>query len=100
MSLPEDTFFPEELLDALHIIEQAAHRERKVHWGPRTLDLDILLYDDEVLETDRLIIPHIEMHKRDFVLEPLLEIAPNKRHPILKKTVSELEELCRAKNNK
>lgn len=81
---------PEELLDLLHEIEQAAHRERLIHWGPRTLDLDILLYDNEVLETEDLIIPHVEMHKRDFVLKPLAEIAPYKRHPILGKTIGEL----------
>lgn len=83
-------FSPTELLDFLHEIEQAAHRERLIHWGPRTLDLDILLYDNEILETDELIIPHIEMHKREFVLKPLSQIAPNKRHPILKKTITEL----------
>lgn len=87
--------FPQELLDVLHEIEQEAYRERLIHWGPRTLDLDILFYDDEVLETDDLIIPHIELHKRDFVLQPLKEIAPNKRHPILRKTVAELEESLR-----
>lgn len=81
---------PQELLDLLHEIEQAAHRERLIHWGPRTLDLDILLYDNEVLETEDLIIPHIEMHKRNFVLKPLAEIASYKRHPILRKTVGEL----------
>lgn len=86
---------PLELLDRLHDIEQAAHRERLIHWGPRTLDLDILLYDDEVLETDDLIIPHVEMHLRDFVLKPLCEIAPNKRHPIYKKTIAQLTaEIC------
>lgn len=89
-------FTPEELLDALHEIEHAANRERLIHWGPRTLDLDILLYDDEVLETDDLIIPHVEMHKRDFVLKPLCEIAPNKRHPVLKETMNELyKKICR-----
>ncbi|MGM9557208.1 MAG: 2-amino-4-hydroxy-6-hydroxymethyldihydropteridine diphosphokinase [Oscillospiraceae bacterium] len=81
---------PEELLERLHEIERAAKRERLVRWGPRTLDLDILLYDDEVLETDALVIPHVEMHLREFVLRPLSQIAPNKRHPILHKTVNEL----------
>ena len=82
---------PQELLDRLHEIEQQAHRERLIHWGPRTLDLDILMYDDLVLETDTLIIPHVEMHLRDFVLRPLKEIAPNKRHPILHQTIAQLE---------
>lgn len=81
---------PEELLERLHEIERDAHRERVVRWGPRTLDLDILLYDDLVMESGDLIIPHVEMHKRDFVLNPLREIAPNQRHPILQKTVAEL----------
>lgn len=81
---------PEELLEFLHEIEQDAHRERVIRWGPRTLDLDILLYDNQILETDDLIIPHIEMHKREFVLKPLSQIAPYKRHPILNKTISEL----------
>lgn len=83
---------PSELLEKLHEIEQAAHRERLIHWGPRTLDLDILLYDDEILETEDLIIPHVEMHKREFVLKPLSEIAPYKRHPVYQKTVAELLE--------
>ncbi|MCB6609640.1 2-amino-4-hydroxy-6-hydroxymethyldihydropteridine diphosphokinase [[Clostridium] symbiosum] len=81
---------PQELLESLHEIEQDAHRERIVHWGPRTLDLDILMYDDEILETDDLIIPHVEMHLRDFVLKPLQEIAPNKRHPVYQKTMTQL----------
>lgn len=87
---------PQELLDRMHEIEQAAHRTREIHWGPRTLDLDILLYDDEILETEDLIIPHIEMHLREFVLKPLAEIAPYKRHPIYQKTIAQLEaEVCR-----
>ena len=81
---------PQELLERLHEIEQEAHRERLIHWGPRTLDLDILLYDDLVLDTPDLIIPHVEMHLRDFVLIPLAQIAPWKRHPVLGLTVSQM----------
>lgn len=81
---------PKELLDALHQIEQEAHRVREMHWGPRTLDLDILLYDDLVLDTLELHIPHAEMHLRDFVLIPMAQIAPWKRHPLTGQTVEEM----------
>ena len=81
---------PWELLGQLHQIEQEAGRERLVHWGPRTLDLDIIFYDDLVLDEADLHIPHIDMQRRDFVLKPLAEIAPHMRHPILKKTVDEM----------
>lgn len=81
---------PQDLLCLLHEIEQEAHRERVVHWGPRTLDLDILLYDDVIMDTDNLVIPHMEMHMRDFVLKPLCQIAPYVRHPVYKKTVSQM----------
>lgn len=91
---------PWELLDLLHTIEAEADRRREVRWGPRTLDLDILLYDDMVMESEALIIPHIEMHKRDFVLEPMAQIAPWKRHPVLGKTVAELAEEVRTEKEK
>ena len=81
---------PEELLQALHQIEQEANRVRTIHWGPRTLDLDILMYDDLVLDTPELHIPHIEMHLRDFVLIPMNQIAPWKRHPLIGKTIEEM----------
>ncbi len=81
---------PHELLERLHEIEQDAKRERLIHWGPRTLDLDILLYDDLIMDSEDLIIPHVEMHLREFVLKPLSQIAPWKRHPILGQTVSQL----------
>lgn len=83
---------PHELLDFLHELEQAAGRERKVHWGPRTLDLDIVFYDKLILEDDVLIIPHVDMENRDFVLKPMVELNPNFRHPILQKTMKQLLE--------
>ena len=81
---------PHELLEGLHEIEQEAKRERVVRWGPRTLDLDILLYDDLILDEEELHIPHIEMCKRDFVLKPLCQIAPYVRHPVYNRTAAEL----------
>lgn len=81
---------PHELLERLHEIEQEAKRERVVRWGPRTLDLDILLYDDLILDEEELHIPHIEMYKRDFVLKPLCQIAPYARHPVYNRTAAEL----------
>ena len=83
-------FTPRELLGQIHRIEAAYGRERVIRWGPRTLDMDIIFYDDLVLDEEDLHIPHVEMHKRDFVLTPLSQIAPYKRHPILLKTVEEL----------
>lgn len=67
---------PLALLDALQAIEQAHRRERKLHWGPRTLDLDILLYGEQRLDLPRLQVPHPHMTERNFVLYPLADIAP------------------------
>ena len=81
---------PEELLDRLHVLEQAADRKRIIHWGPRTLDLDILFYDNEIIDTVELHVPHIDMENRDFVLKPMVEIAPYLRHPVLNLTMEQL----------
>jgi 2-amino-4-hydroxy-6-hydroxymethyldihydropteridine diphosphokinase len=66
----------ETLLDALQQLEQKHHRVRERHWGPRSLDLDLLLYSDQTIDTPRLKVPHLEIPKRNFVLLPLREIAP------------------------
>lgn len=81
---------PRELLEQLHDVENKAGRTREVHWGPRTLDLDIVFYDKLVCEDDQLILPHVDMENRYFVLKPLSQLAPNFRHPILGKTVTQL----------
>ncbi len=68
---------PHALLDVCQSLETQANRQRLRHWGERSLDVDILLYGDKQIETERLIIPHVEIGKRNFVLVPLEEIAPN-----------------------
>lgn len=68
---------PLELLDALQGIESAQHRVRLEHWGPRTIDLDILLFDDLTLTHERLVVPHPFMTQRSFVLMPLYDLAPD-----------------------
>lgn len=78
---------PHELLDLTQKIELEAGRERLVHWGPRTLDLDIIFYDNRVINDDRLTVPHIDIKNRIFVLKPMAEIAPYLVHPVYKKTI-------------
>lgn len=84
-----------ELLDVMQQLEQDAHRERIIHWGPRTLDLDLLFYDKLIMDSERLNLPHPEIPKRTFVLEPMVEIAPYYRHPVTGQTMKELLELLK-----
>ncbi|MDP3049288.1 MAG: 2-amino-4-hydroxy-6-hydroxymethyldihydropteridine diphosphokinase [Thermodesulfovibrionales bacterium] len=81
---------PEELLRVLEEIEKEIGRTETVKWGPRVIDLDILFYDDLILKTPDLEIPHPLLHEREFVLKPLCEIAPDKKHPVTGKTVKEM----------
>ncbi|MBF0549101.1 MAG: 2-amino-4-hydroxy-6-hydroxymethyldihydropteridine diphosphokinase [Deltaproteobacteria bacterium] len=81
---------PEELLRALKTIENDLGRRPSFRWGPRAIDLDILLYGDQVISSETLIIPHPEMHRRRFVLVPLSEIAAEVKHPILQASIREL----------
>lgn len=88
----ETLYTPQELLAFANQIEQTAGRTREIHWGPRTLDVDIILYNNEIVYEPNLIIPHKEMHKRAFVLVPLSQIAPYAMNPVLNKSVSALLE--------
>ncbi len=81
---------PEEFLALIGEIEAEQKRERLVHWGPRTIDVDILLYDEEIIQTPDLIIPHKEMRSREFVLRPMTEIAPYKKHSVTGETMEML----------
>jgi 2-amino-4-hydroxy-6-hydroxymethyldihydropteridine diphosphokinase len=83
---------PKQLLASILDIEKEMGRRRVQEKGPRTLDIDILLFGNSIIQTKGLTIPHPAMHERRFVLEPLAEIAPEARHPIIKRTVRELRD--------
>jgi len=92
----ETSLPPVRLLAALKLIEKGMGRTKQVRrWGPRVIDLDILLYGDAIIKTASLTVPHPLMHKRGFVLKPLSQIAPDLEHPVYRKPVRKLLELCR-----
>jgi 2-amino-4-hydroxy-6-hydroxymethyldihydropteridine diphosphokinase len=86
----ETTLPPEELLQALFAVEKTAFRERNLRWGPRTLDLDLLLYEDAVVRSPTLIVPHPGLISRRWVLAPLAELCPDRLVPCTGSTVSDL----------
>jgi 2-amino-4-hydroxy-6-hydroxymethyldihydropteridine diphosphokinase len=86
----ETDLFPKQLLARLQQIERQLGRKRSTPKGPRTIDIDILLYGDSVIETDELVVPHPRLPERRFVLEPLAELAPDLRHPVTRRSIGEL----------
>ena len=86
----ETELSPFELLDRLKAIEKDIGRKKTVRWGPRVIDLDIIFYEDFVINTDSLVIPHPRAHERRFVLEPLLEIEPSAWHPAKNMSVRDI----------
>ncbi|MBS1589227.1 MAG: 2-amino-4-hydroxy-6-hydroxymethyldihydropteridine diphosphokinase [Bacteroidetes bacterium] len=83
-----------ELLVEIQQLETELERQRTIVWGPRTLDIDILFFNDEIIQTDHLIVPHPGIPVRRFTLEPLCEIAPHFLHPSYGKTVQQLLDYC------
>ena len=86
----ETTESPEELMSSILRIEEQMGRKRTQRKGPRIIDIDLLLFDDAILDSPALTIPHPAMHQRRFVLQPLAEIAPQVLHPLRKRTIQEL----------
>lgn len=96
----ETPYSPHGLLDFMQSVENEAGRTREIHWGPRTLDVDLIFYDDEIIADSRLNVPHPDMHNRRFVLQPVAELVPWYRHPILGLTAAQLLERLEAEDKK
>lgn len=88
--LAETMLAPEELLEFTQMIEKNIGRKFRFHWGPREIDIDIIFYDNLILDLENLQIPHPRAAERDFVLFPIKEIVPSFVHPVLKKTIAQL----------
>ncbi len=86
----ETELTPFKLIEEIKLIEKIVGRKKRFRWGPREIDIDILFYNDFILNSEKLTIPHPDLHNRAFVLIPFMDIEPNFTHPILKKTISEL----------
>ncbi len=86
----ETVLEPHQLLQSLGAIESHLGRKKTFRWGPRAIDLDLLFYDEEQIQSDDLVLPHPRLHERQFVLIPLVEMDPGLVHPVLKKTVHEI----------
>ncbi|MBI1929022.1 2-amino-4-hydroxy-6-hydroxymethyldihydropteridine diphosphokinase [Candidatus Poribacteria bacterium] len=86
----ETSLLPHPLLEVLRNIEKRIGRSQRIRWGPREIDLDLLIYEQCCINTPDLIVPHPEMHRRRFVLIPFAEISPDTVHPILQKNVQAL----------
>ncbi len=94
-----DTIFtPQTLLGTMQVVENRLGRQRTEKWGPRTIDLDVLLYGDQLINTPGFIVPHPRMSERAFVMIPLIEIAPDLIHPVFKKTIKELADVLPKEN--
>ncbi|WP_242928575.1 2-amino-4-hydroxy-6-hydroxymethyldihydropteridine diphosphokinase [Pontibacter vulgaris] len=85
---------PEQVLQRINAIEHELGRIRQEHWGARVIDIDILFYDSLVLQTQRLTIPHPQLHLRRFTLMPIAELAPELVHPVLGQSISQLLKSC------
>jgi 2-amino-4-hydroxy-6-hydroxymethyldihydropteridine diphosphokinase len=90
---------PFEVLEITQDIEKVLGRIRKEKWGARIIDIDIIFFNDDIIESDRLIIPHPRLAERKFVLAPLQEIIPNYKHPIFNETIISLNRICTDKLN-
>ncbi|HFA50212.1 MAG TPA: 2-amino-4-hydroxy-6-hydroxymethyldihydropteridine diphosphokinase [Bacteroidetes bacterium] len=88
----ETPLSPAQLLRATQQIENELGRTRQVKWEARLIDIDILFYENKIIESPGLTVPHPHLHRRNFVLVPMLEIAPLKEHPVFKKTIEDLYE--------